>query len=234
MKIPRVFFVIFFLLFSIHCVSASNIVCLGDSITYGYSGTPYPTYLAILDPGDTILNKGISGQTTAQFMARYPADVTANNPSFVIILGGRNDIASNVSVTTIESNLQTMYTWAKNNGTTPIACTVMPSSGALLSDIQTLNTRIKDYAVANNIPLIDYYTLMDSPATPNTNKLNKAFDSGDNIHPNNLGGYAMSIPAYKVIKAYSHTKTYVTSVNNPSSTDWIQVLKYLLFFSFRC
>jgi lysophospholipase L1-like esterase len=234
MKVQRVFFVIFFLLFSIHSASASNIVCLGDSITYGYSGTPYPTYLALLDPGDIILNKGIAGQTTAQFMARYPADVTANSPSFVIILGGRNDIASGISVTKIESNLQTMYTWAKNNGTTPIACTVMPSSGASLSNIQTLNIWIKNYAVANNIPFIDYYALMDSPTTHGTNTLNKDFDSGDNVHPNNLGGYAMSIPAYKAIKAYSHTKTYVMSITNSNYMEWNQVLRYLLFFSFRC
>jgi len=75
------------------------IVCLGDSLTEGYGASKpnsvdktrsYPAFL-----GEkvtvTVVNAGISGDTTAGGLARIGKDVLAHNPQLVIILLGAND-----------------------------------------------------------------------------------------------------------------------------------------------
>src|ERR1700674_5641860 len=65
--------------------SRSRVVFLGDSITEGWKS---------LDPGffvRDILDRGISGQTTAQMLVRFRADVLDLRPQVVHIMGGTND-----------------------------------------------------------------------------------------------------------------------------------------------
>jgi lysophospholipase L1-like esterase len=65
-------------------------VLMGNSITDNW---------AKFDPEFFIRNKfvgrGISGQTTAQMLSRFQADVIALDPKMVIIMAGTNDIAQN-------------------------------------------------------------------------------------------------------------------------------------------
>lgn len=47
-----------------------NIVCIGDSLTAGAGGTPYPTQLGVLLPERTVINLGIGGQWGNQIAGR--------------------------------------------------------------------------------------------------------------------------------------------------------------------
>ena len=71
-----------------------DLVCLGDSIVYGY-GT-YPQYawprLAAEKLGITILNKGENGDTSDGMNVRFIEDVVWNHPEEVFIMAGSNDI----------------------------------------------------------------------------------------------------------------------------------------------
>ena len=44
-------------------------------------------------PGKPYVNRGISGQTTAQMLLRFYPDVIALKPKVVVFLAGTNDIA---------------------------------------------------------------------------------------------------------------------------------------------
>lgn len=57
----------------------------------------------------TVLNKGISGNTTAQMLARFDADVVANNPIYAVIGGGINDINQGVTEAVYLANLTAMF-----------------------------------------------------------------------------------------------------------------------------
>lgn len=66
-----------------------RVVFLGDSITQSWN-------LADVElAGVEVLNRGISGQTTAQMLVRFRHDVVDLQPAAVHILAGTNDLAGN-------------------------------------------------------------------------------------------------------------------------------------------
>ena len=105
-------------------VDPGRVVFIGDSITDGWR-------LAEMFPGKPYVNRGISGQTTAQMLVRMYPDVIALKPAAVIILAGTNDIARNNGPQTLEMiqhNLMAMTELAKGHGIKVILSAVMPIS----------------------------------------------------------------------------------------------------------
>jgi lysophospholipase L1-like esterase len=97
-------------------------VFLGDSITDGWR-------LAEAFPGKPYVNRGISGQTTAQMLVRFYPDVLALKPAAVAILAGTNDIARNNGPQTLEMiqhNIMAMTELAQGQGVKVILGAVMP------------------------------------------------------------------------------------------------------------
>ena len=90
----------------------TRVVFFGDSITDNWSR---PTYGGFF-PGKAYVNRGIGGQTTAQMLIRFRADVIALAPDAVVILAGTNDVAGNagpVSPESIQRNVATMAELAR-------------------------------------------------------------------------------------------------------------------------
>lgn len=66
-----------------------KIVCLGDSLTYGY-GVPRRdcwVSLAAEATGHTLVNRGINGDTTGGMLARFGRDVLSEQPDRVLLMG---------------------------------------------------------------------------------------------------------------------------------------------------
>lgn len=75
-----------------------TVVAFGDSLTAGWrmeAGEPYPEQLSRL-MGVSILNKGVSGNTTADGLARIEQDVLAHEPRVVLLCLGGNDMLRRV------------------------------------------------------------------------------------------------------------------------------------------
>lgn len=71
-----------------------NVIAFGDSLTQGYgvgSENGYPAHLSRL-LGVPILNKGVSGDTTGDALARLERDVLAQEPRVVLVCLGANDM----------------------------------------------------------------------------------------------------------------------------------------------
>ena len=103
---------------------AKRVVFLGDSITDMWK-------LGESFPGKPYLDRGISGQTTAQMLVRMYPDVVDLKPAAVIILAGTNDIAQNngpQTITMVEENLMAMTELAQKHGIRVILCSVLPIS----------------------------------------------------------------------------------------------------------
>jgi lysophospholipase L1-like esterase len=101
-----------------------RIVFMGDSITDFWR---LEEYFA----GQPYVNRGISGQTTPQMLARMYADVIDLKPAAMIVLAGTNDIAHNTGPTTaemIEENIMAMTELAQHHGIKVILCSVTPVS----------------------------------------------------------------------------------------------------------
>jgi acyl-CoA thioesterase I len=171
------------------------VVFMGDSITqYWGGGAPaYPTIpITTLVPG--AIDAGIAGQVTEQMQSRFAADVLANNPSVVVILGGTNDLALQESPN-IDA-ISAMAQAAATAGVRVVLGTVPPSElwlgSTFLTQAETtpaiagFNAQLKQLASANGYAVADYYVAMVNPdGSPNENLF-----LSDHIHPN-ADGYAV-------------------------------------------
>ncbi|MGI6712856.1 MAG: GDSL-type esterase/lipase family protein [Bacillota bacterium] len=99
-----------------------KIVCLGDSLTYGYGVAPYVNWISLLNKTgtETYINKGINGDTTGGMLARFNRHVLIEEPQMVIIMGGTNDIILGFSLETIKNNIISMVQQAYDHQIIPI------------------------------------------------------------------------------------------------------------------
>lgn len=94
-----------------------KIVCLGDSITYGFPFGPAYSWVEMLShqiEGE-VINCGINGNTTSDMLARFDRHVLRHDPTHVIIMGGINDVLWRESYDRIVWNLGTMVERAQEN-----------------------------------------------------------------------------------------------------------------------
>jgi lysophospholipase L1-like esterase len=95
-----------------------NIICFGDSLTYG-TGAPreksYPTQLSELI-GLPVINAGIPGDTTARALQRLERDVLSHAPRIVLITLGGNDLKNGVDKKTAFQNLNDIVRAIQNEG----------------------------------------------------------------------------------------------------------------------
>lgn len=164
-----------------------KVVFMGNSITEGwrvfdkafFKDMPY-------------INKGISGQTTGEMLERYQPDVIDLRPALVVILAGINDIAENQGYVPLEKvfgNIVAMAEQAKEHNIKVILCSVLPAKDFPwrpgmhpTEKIIALNAMILNYAKANNIPYVDYYSAM-----VNEDKALIDAYTYDGVHPNKRG-----------------------------------------------
>ena len=86
----------------------NNIICFGDSLTFG-TGAPrdksYPAQLAEMI-GQPVINSGIPGDTTDRALRRLERDVLSKSPRIVLITLGGNDLKNGVDKKTAFKNLK--------------------------------------------------------------------------------------------------------------------------------
>ncbi len=188
----------------------ARVVFFGDSITDNWSKPEYGGFF----PGKPYVNRGIGGQTTAQMLLRFRADVIELRPKAVVILAGTNDIAGNaglVTVDQVQDNLATMAELARAHGIQVVLASLLPvsddkkdASGQPLTrtrqrptaTIQELNRWLADYAAKNAHVYLDYFS-----ATADSSGLLRPELNDDGLHPN-VRGYAVMAPlAEKAIAA---------------------------------
>lgn len=167
-----------------------RVVFMGNSITEGWVKI-HPEFFK----ENGYVGRGISGQTSYQFLLRFREDIINLKPKLVIINAGTNDIAENTGPYDIDitfGNIANMAEIAKANKIKVILTSVLPAAGfrwnKKITDapdrIEALNAKIKEYAKANKIPYVDYYTPMVTGAE---RALNPDY-SKDGVHPT-LDGY---------------------------------------------
>lgn len=138
------------------------------------------------------INRGISGQISPQLLMRFRQDVINLKPAVVVILAGSNDIAGNTGHTTYESimnNIISMAELARANNIKTVLCKYLPVADypwrkgmQPAQKIIALNKLIEEYALKNNLVLLDYFTPF-----ANAENGQKAELTLDGVHPNRTG-----------------------------------------------
>ncbi len=177
----------------------ARVVFIGNSIT---------EFWAIADPAMFAthnVNRGISGQVTAQSLARFMADVVALKPRVVHIWTGTNDIAGNggpTTLTAIEDNIRAMVAIAKANRIAIIIGSITPAHDFgwrpgldPAPKIAALNARFKSFAAANGVTYADYFAVLNDGAGGLQTRYSR-----DGVHPNRLGFEALRPVAEQAIQ----------------------------------
>lgn len=179
--------------------TARRVVFFGDSITELWAARE-PTLFS----GD-VIDRGVSGQTTAQMVGRFQEDVVALHPRVAHILAGTNDIAGNTGPTTlpwIEANIRTMVELAKAHHIAVVLAAVLPTERYdwrpevdPAPSIQALNAWLRRYAQDEHLVFVDY-----GPALSDGGHGLKPAYSDDGVHPNAAGYAAMRPLAERAVR----------------------------------
>ena len=162
-----------------------EVVFMGNSITDNWAYF-HPDFFA----GHNFCGRGIGGQTSAQMLVRFTADIVDLHPKAVVIMAGTNDVAHNdywVSPEKVVENIVAMCNIAKANGIVPIISSIPPckrfpwreevkNAGQTIVEI---NKNLKTYAEANGLIYVDYHTAL----TDENFGFQEAL-SDDGCHPN--------------------------------------------------
>lgn len=169
-----------------------DVVFMGNSVTELWQ---------VADPGffgPKALDRGISGQTSAQMLLRFPADVLALRPKVVHILAGTNDVAGNTGPSRPEdfkNNIRAMADLADAAGIAVVIGAIPPADLFLwraglrpAAQIVELNAWLKDFARQRRYAFADYHAAMARTDGAMLRELSK-----DHVHPNRKG-YALMRP----------------------------------------
>jgi lysophospholipase L1-like esterase len=182
-----------------------RVVFMGDSITDSWGRSQNPAVASPFFPGKPYINRGISGQTTAQMLLRFYPDVIALKPKAVVFLAGTNDIGGNLGPVTNESiaeNIMAMVDMARANGIKIVLGAVLPvcdyhrpqTAQRPPERILAFNRWMKNYAAENHVVYLDYFS-----ATVDDKGFFKADLTYDGLHPNSAGYKVMAPLAEKAI-----------------------------------
>ncbi len=153
-----------------------NIVCLGDSTTYGYMVNRNQVWTSILNnkfknSNIHFLNKGINGDTISSMYFRFDKDVINEKADTLILMGGVNDIFLFKPLENIKRSFIDIVNKSKENNIDIITFTPIPfikedftffeignleeMASILIEYVNFINSYTKE----NNIKCIDVYNV---------------------------------------------------------------------------
>jgi acyl-CoA thioesterase-1 len=99
-----------------------KLICLGDSLTYGYKTGRSQAWPALVGQkyGIKVLNKGINGDTSFGMLSRFYRDVVENKATHMIIMGGTNDLMWGVPLSVVKAQVVSIIEQAYYYGIIPI------------------------------------------------------------------------------------------------------------------
>lgn len=167
-----------------------NIICFGDSLTFGTGAAKnmdYPSQLSRMI-SKPIINAGVPGDTTIMAMDRLEEDVLSQSPRIVLITLGGNDLKNRISKETAYQNLKNIIVSIQNQGALVIVGGIsIPFWGRGFGQMYQKVCKETQALLIPNIfaGIIGKKSLMS-----------------DSIHPNNRGYTLMAEKFYKAMKPY--------------------------------
>lgn len=169
-----------------------KLVCIGDSLTYGYGVSSKFSWVELLKThfNMDVINKGINGDTTSGILSRSYRDVICEKPNYVIIMAGTNDILMDYPLMLIKDNIELLIKEAKENNIIPIVALQPPIIGELAKiywdseiNYEKVNLNLSAYITwlkSLKVTFINFYDQF-----LNKNNIKSLYSDG--IHPNAEG-----------------------------------------------
>lgn len=172
-----------------------NIVCFGDSITFGYGANPGEDYPSVL-AGITkipIINAGIDGDTTVEAVKRLKSDALERSPLLVIVEFGGNDFLRKIPKEVTINNIKEMVEKVQAGGA--MVAIVDISAGLFLKEYRRAFAEIAKEKSAIFIPNI-LSGIITNPSL-----------KSDFLHPNGSGYKMIAQRIYRTILPYLNQNT---------------------------
>jgi lysophospholipase L1-like esterase len=181
-------------------VTRSNIfACIGDSITNGHGGYPYPTFMAFKQ-GIVVRKYAVGGYTIQNAIDNLLPQMFAVSPlpCYAITLIGINDMFGGRTNAQMRVDYANMINLIAAKGITPIICSLVANEPYWNALILPFNDWLKDYALSNGFIYIDTYTpFIDA------NGAAKQYYLFDGTHPTTLGYYTLANTIYEKLPLVS-------------------------------
>ena len=170
--------------------TGKNIICFGDSITFGYGASPgydFPARLAKLVKSP-VINLGIDGDTTTEGLQRINNYVLERDPLLVIIEFAGNDFLKKIPMEATVKNVKEMIDMSLSKGA--MVALVDISAGMFFRDYRIAFSKIAQEKGVIFIPSVLNGII--------TNPMLKS----DFLHPNDNGYNMVALKIYKAISPY--------------------------------
>ena len=183
-----------------------KVVCIGDSLTMAHGVPIHKGWVSLANQAlpFSIINKGLSGDTTAGMLARLHEYVNVENPSAVIIMGGTNDLSFNLPFNLIMANIHAMTRQLKYQdiqaiiGIPPpiydigfeLRSSTFTTNPKLIESLKTYTNLLNDFVANDGFKSIDFQS-----------EFKKEYMSQDGVHPNEIGHEFMAKKAIAVLKS---------------------------------
>ena len=171
-------------------------------------------------------NAGISGNTSTQMLNRIQTDVIAYSPGWCFLEGPVNDVTAivtfsipwNTQLSTMQSNVKSMWALCVSNGIRFATSTISPWTGsapvwnAQQNGLHSAYNRwVKAWAQANNIPCADNF---ETNALPSTNQFipNSVYDAYG--HYSDWGAFLAAQAWFKVLDPVIPKANFLIGRNN--------------------
>ena len=181
-----------------------HLLCLGDSLTYGYDVPPEKGWVNLLSDSLKweVDNRGLCGDTTWGMLTRLRRLALSGYDAF-FLMGGSNDILEDIPVREIQANITAMIRLLQKQhkpvylGIPP--CTRQESTDygwQAREDVDRHNDILSDYRIwllqqcqTEDLHPIDFYTV-----------LQKSPHYADGVHPDEPGYRLLADAAISVMK----------------------------------
>jgi lysophospholipase L1-like esterase len=173
----------------------TNIICFGDSLTFGYganTGEDYPAVLAKLI-NLPVINAGEDGDTTPEALQRFKTDVLDKEPLLVIIEFAGNDFLKQIPKEVTLNNIKLMIEQIQTRGA--MVAIVDISAGMFFSEYRKALSRLAREERTIFIPHI-LSGIITNPSM-----------KSDFLHPNADGYKMIAQRAYNAITPYLQQNT---------------------------
>lgn len=134
--------------------AGSVVVALGDSITQGVGASKETAWPALLaqKSGWQVINAGVSGDTSAQALARLPELLGRHKPALVIVSIGGNDFLRRQSQSVTHANIDAILRAVKDSGAKAVLIGVpklnLGAALGMLSDHELYEELAKEHKIS--------------------------------------------------------------------------------------
>lgn len=180
--------------------AGSRVLALGDSLTAAHGVASNQAWPALLEQrsGWTVINAGVSGDTSAGALQRLPALLDEHTPALVLVTLGGNDMLRHLPQGQTVANLGRMLELAKARGARAVLlATPKPSiTGAIFNNLSAADF-YRQVAKEHQVPLIE-----DALAEVLSNTDLKA----DQLHPNAAGHALLAKKIFDALREIGYAR----------------------------